>query len=405
MNFSKQEHEGRKTTDGGSASIDWIARAKHLVPVIDAAADRIEAERRVPPEVMSALHDAELFRMCLPRSLGGGEADPLTVMQALEAIAAVDASTAWCLGQALGCSRSAAFVDPGVAQEVFGSPDAVLAWGPPNGSAKAIAADGGYRVTGKWKFVSGIRNANWLGPNCLICEPDGAPRLDPDGKPVQRTMLLPVSSATITDVWQVIGLRGTGSDNFAVTDVFVPEPFSFGRDSAADRRESGPLYRLALTTFFGMAFAGVALGLARSTLDAFIRLAAEKVPSYSPTVLRENPAVQRQVAQAEANLGSSRSYLIDMIKATWDSGHPPDAWPLDRRARLRLACTHAVMQSRDTVAFAYQAAGSTAIFEENPFERRFRDMNTVAQQAQGQPVNFEHAGMALLGIEKKGGRV
>jgi alkylation response protein AidB-like acyl-CoA dehydrogenase len=405
VNFGKQEREEREKTHAGTPSIDWIARAKDLAPVIEAAADRIESERRVPKDLMSALHDAELFRMCLPRSMGGGEAPPLTVMQTAETVAAADASTAWCLGQALGCSRSAAFLDRAVAEEVFGSPDAVLNWGPPAGPVKAVAVDGGYRVTGKWRLVSGLPNATWLGPNCPVVEADGTPRLDGDGKPVTRTMLLPVSSAEITDVWQVIGLRGTGSNNFAVDDLFVPEPFTFVRDSDADRREDGPLYRMALTTFYGIAFAGVALGIARTMLDAFIRLAAEKTAHHTTTVLRENPAVQRELAQAEANLGSARSYLIDMINSAWESGYPPDAWPLDRRARLRLACTHAVRQARDTVAYAYQSAGSTAIFQNNDFERRFRDMNTVAQQAQGQPVNFEHAAMALLGIEQTGGRV
>ena len=185
----------------------------------------------------------------------------------------------------------------------------------------------------------------------------------------------------------------------------MPEAFSFARDSLADRREDGLLYRIALTTFFGITFAGVALGIARAALDAFIGLGAEKIPSHTTMVMRENPAVQRQFAEAEAKLGSSRTYLIDRISAVWESGQPPEAWPLDQRARLRLACTHAIVQSRDIVAFAYQAAGSNAIFEKNPFERPFRDINTVAQQAQGQPVNMEQAGMALLGLEPRAGRV
>ena len=384
--------------------MDWVQRAKDLSPAIDAASERIDAARRIAPDIMSAMHEAELFRMCLPRSMGGGEAPLPTVLLTVEAIASAEASTAWCLGQGLGCSRSAAFVEPEVAQEVFSAADAILAWGPPNGPNKAVAVDGGYRVTGKWKFASGIRNANWLGPNCSVVDTDGSPRLTPDGRQVVRCMLLPVSSATITDVWRVIGLKGTASDNFEIDDLFVPKAFSFVRDSPADRREDGPLYRVPLTTFYGVAFAGVALGIARTALDAFIALAVDKTPNHSTMILRENPAVQREVAQAEANLGSARSYLIHRLATAWESGSPDD-WSLDHRARLRLACTNAVMQARDTVAFAYQSAGSSAILESNPFERRFRDINAVAQQAQGQPINFEHAGMALLGIEQKGGRV
>lgn len=402
MNFSNQ---GLRTSGASSASIDWVERARGVVPVIEAAIDRIESDRRVPTDVMSALHDAELFRMCLPPWLGGGEATPLDVLQVSQIIAAADASTAWCLGQALGCSRMAGFLDQTVAKEVFGSHDAILAWGPPDGSAKAVAVDGGYRVTGNWRLASGIRNATWLGPICAVCEADGTPRRDADGKPVTRTMLLPISSATLTDVWRVIGLNGTGSDSFAIDDLFVPEAYSLHRDAPLDRREDGPLYRLGLSIFYAVAFAGVALGVARSALDDFIPLSAAKKPSHSSTVLRENSGTQRQFAEAEASLGSAQSYLVDRLDAAWNSGHLPDAWPLELRARLRLSCVNAIVRSRGVVEFAYQAAGSGAIFQDNPFERRLRDINTVAQQAQGQPVNFEHAGAALMGLEIEGGRV
>ena len=388
-----------------SAAIDWVDRAKALAPVIAAAADRIESERRVPPDIMAAMHDAELFRMCLPRSLGGGEADPLTVMQTTEAIASADASTGWCLSQGLGCSRSSAYLDLDVAQEIFGPPDAILAWGPPEGSVKAVVVDGGYRVTGKWRFASGIMNATWLGPHCPIFERDGNPRLDVTGKPALRTMIMPASSATIIDVWHVIGLNGTGSNSFSVDDVFVRDAYSIVRDSAAHRREKGRLYGILMTTFYGMSFSGVALGIARTALDDFITLAGKKKPTHASQVLRENPAVQRQLALAEASLGAARAYLIDRIRTVWDSGEPPNRWTVDQRARLRLACTHAIMQARDTVAYVYQAAGSSAVLANNPFERRFRDINAVANQAQGQPTNLEQAGMALLGGEQTGSRI
>lgn len=393
------------SVDAATESIDWPARARAVAPVVAAAADRIEADRRVPADVMAALHEAELFRMCLPVCLGGGEATPLEAMLACEAIAAADASAAWCLGQALGCSRSAAFVAPEVAREVFGRPEAILAWGPPKGAAKAVATDGGYRVSGHWQLVSGVRNADWLGPLCTVVEADGSPRTGADGRPFQCSVLLPIADARLIDVWRVIGLKGTGSDEFVIDDLFVPEEYSFVRDSAADRREDAPLYRLALTLFYGITFAGVALGVARTALDDFIRLAAIKKPSHNATVLRENPAVQRDFGRAEARLGSARSYLIDRVEAAWNCGAPPDTWPLEVRARLRIAATNAVEQAREVVEFAYRAAGSTAIFADDAFERRLRDIHTIAQQAQGQPVNMEHGGMALMGLERKGGRV
>ena len=140
-------------------------------------------------------------------------------------------------------------------------------------------------------------------------------------------------------------------------------------------------------------------------MNDFIELAETKTPANYTAVLRKNPAVQRQFATIEASLGAARAYLIERITALWDSGEPPSAWPVDERARLRLACTHAVHQARDTVAYAYQAAGSSAVLSSNPFERRFRDINTVANQAQGQPINLEQAGRILLGVDRTASRV
>lgn len=395
-------------TAGGrrhDSSDDWPARARTLSSLIESAADRIERERQVPKDVMSALHEARLFRMCLPRFLDGGEASPRTILEVLEIVAAADASTAWCLGQGLGCSLAAAFVAPDVAREVFGRPDAVLAWGPVNPRAKAVAADGGYRVSGEFRFASGSRNATWLGATCPVYETDGTPRLADDGRPAYRTLLFPFARATVSDVWQVIGLKGTGSDDYALADVFVPEAYSYVRDSPADRRETSPLYRLSLTAFYGISFASVALGIARASLDAFIRLAATKVARDTAAPLRENAVVQSEVALAEARLRSARAFLIEMIDETWETARVSAEFPLEQRARLRIASTYAIRQARDVVDSAYYAAGSTAIFEKDPFERRFRDMHTVAQQIQGAPSNFEQAGAAFLGLTPRGSRL
>ncbi len=380
-------------------AIDWAGRARRLAPSIAAAAERAERGRRIPADVMAAMHEAELFRMCLPRSIGGGEASLREVVEVLQIVAAADASTAWCLGQGLGCSRAAGFLDRDAAREVFGPRDAVLAWGPPNRSGAAVAVDGGYRVSGAWSFASGIRNASWVGAHCTVREPDGAARAGPDGRPVAKTLLLPASCAEIADVWRVIGLCGTGSDDYAVADRFVPEARSYVRDSAADRREPGPLYRLALTTFYGVAFAGVALGVARALLDAFLTLAADKVAGYTTTTLRDNAAIQQRTAIAEARLGSARAYLLEMVEATWETALRGRDFPVDQRARLRIASSYAIRQARAAADFAYHAAGAGAILEKNPFERRFRDLQAVGQQIQAAPSNFEHAGMALLGLE------
>lgn len=374
----------------------WASVARGLAPMIAAAGARIEKERSVTADVMKALHEARLFRLLMPRSIGGSEADPLSYMQVLEEVSAADASTGWCLGQGLGCSLAAAFVDRAVAEEIFDKPDGVLAWGPPNG-AKAIKAKGGYRVTGRWRFASGSPHATWLGGHSEVCEADGTPVKDAKGHPVLRTMLFPKSSCEIIKVWDVIGLRGTGSDDYAVKDLFVPDAYTTWRDSAPDRREAGPLYNIPLLTMYGMGFAGVALGIARTVLDEFMKLAQAKKSSGMSVPLCENAVIQSQTAQNTAKLLSGRAFLVQMIKEFYEAAAAGGDFPLDLRAKLRISITWSMQQAKDVVDFCYHAAGTNAIFEKNPFERRFRDIHTVTQQGQAHMTNFEFSGQALYG--------
>src|SRR5215475_4832965 len=335
--------------------------------------------------------------MLLPRSCGGLEVEPATFTQAIEEIAKADGSTAWCMVQGSGCSFAAAYLEPNVAREIYADPRAVIASGP-GPSGKAVVTAGGYRVSGRWSFASGIKHATWLGCHCPVIEADGTPRLGPDGKPAERTVLIPKASATINDIWHVVGLKGTGSDNYAIADLFVPDRYSFTREAAADRREHGPLYRFTTFHLYGTGFAAIALGLARAALDAFITLAATKVPKTKTFVLRDNAVVQSQVALAEAALSSALAFLLQTLHECWETITRGETLSLPQRATLKLAGVYAVHQSKDVVDTAYHAAGATAIFEDNAFERRFRDVHTVIQQVQAQFANFEMVGQVLLGL-------
>ncbi len=309
---------------------EHLARARALAKLIAGFADRIEEERRLPEPLLAALLEAGLYRLLLPRACAGGEIDPVNFVEIIETVAKADASTAWCLCQAAGCSLVAAFLPPEAAATIFGrDPNAILAWGP--GPGRAVAVAGGYRVTGKWSFASGGRHASWLGGIASVVETDGTPRRDAAGAPVIRTMLFPAAQAVMTDIWQVIGLRGTGSDAFAVTDLFVPAEFSVARDDQAERREAGPLYCFPTGSFYAAGFAGVALGLARSTLDAFIALATEKTPRGFKSTLRENAVIQSQVAQAEARLASARIFLTHSSPSACASASPPPMRSARRR--------------------------------------------------------------------------
>ena len=389
--LARDENVEKKTT------VDYAARARALVPAIAAASDRIEAERRIVPDVVAALHEAGIFHMLLPPSLGGGGADIVAFNEVTQTIAAADASTAWCLGQQIASTQAAGYLDPAIAREVFGPPHGAVAWGPPAG-ATAVVADGGYIVNGRWRFASGSGHCPWIGGHSAVIERDGKPRLDAKGRPVLRTMLFRKEEATWTDIWHTIGLRGTGSNQYEVKDLFVADAYTTWRDQQSDRTNDGPLYDIPLLTLYGIGFSGVGLGLARASLDAFMTLANGKTGRAGRGLMRDNPIVQSEVAKVAGGLHAARAFLRDALEEIWGAVNK-DGATLEQRARLRLAITGALDQSVRVVDFTYTAAATSAIFNGSPFERRFRDMHTVTAQGQAHMSNFESAGQALFGIE------
>jgi alkylation response protein AidB-like acyl-CoA dehydrogenase len=382
------------------AAADLIEAARALAPSIAAAADAIEAQRELTPAVVDALHNAGLFRMLIPRSLGGHELAPAVYVQAVEELAKADASTAWCVAQISGACTIAASLDHGAAREIFADdPRALLAVGPPHASGRAVAAPGGYRVSGNWQYASGSRHAAWMAAHCPVFEPDGKPRVDANGVPAERTLIFPKSSVTMTDVWRVIGLKGTGSDSYSVTDLFVPERRSltaFGRNPA-EKRERGPLYQFTTFQLHGASFAAIAIGIARACLDSFVELAKAKVPYGLKYVLRDNAVIQSQIGVAQSQLTAARVFLHHALDEMWRGAEARNV-TLDQRVQLRMASCNGSLVARQVVDTAYHAAGATAIFESNPFERRFRDVHTVSQQVQSHAAVFEAIGQYYLGL-------
>jgi len=382
------------------ARVDCVANARTLAPVIAAAAPRIEAGRELPGDLVDALHEARMFRMLVPRSLGGEEISPVAFVQAIEEIAKADASTAWCIAQTSVCSTISKCLRLEIAEEIFkNNPRGVLAWGPSASHAKAVAEKGGFRVTGVWPFASGSRHATWLAAHCRVHEADGEPRRDANGNPVEKTLVVPRECATIRDVWHVVGLKGTGSDTYALTDAFVPEDRSIAYHALdpAERREHGALYSFTIYQLFGSSFPAVALGIARATLDAFVDLAKIKTPMAGTSLLRDNAVIQSQVGVAEAQLAAARVFFFDAWEEIWRAAQS-GTMSLDQRVRLRMASIHASQEARKVVETAYLAAGATAIFESNAFERRFRDMHAVSQQLQSHFSIFEVIGRHYLGL-------
>jgi len=376
-----------------------LNRVQALLPEIAAHAEETERERRIAAPVVAAMLEAGLFRMLLPRPFNGLETDPLTFIAAIEEIAKADASTAWSLCQTAVCAMVAAYLPPETAMEIFGrDPRAVLAWGP-GPSGRGVAVPGGYRVSGKFAFASGGRHATWLGAHVPVFEPDGSPRRTLAGTPAVRTVLFPASAAPLIDIWHVVGLRGTGSDGYAVNDLFVPEAHSLARDDPADRRYPGPLYVLPTSSLYACGFASLGLGLARALLDAFVALSMEKTPRGYKHTLRNSPITQTEIAEAEAKLRGARMYLRGTLGDVWQSVERTSTLSIEQRMAMRLAATQTLKEAIGVGDFAYHAAGATAIFESNPFERRFRDLHAVAQQVQARRSHFETVGKYLLGLD------
>jgi alkylation response protein AidB-like acyl-CoA dehydrogenase len=366
---------------------DYLAASRAFAPALAARAAEIERRRELPEAIRDGLIERGFYRLLLPRSLGGAELLPADFVPVIEEIAKADASTAWCLNQTAGCSMIAAYLEPEAAREIFGGPRGILAWGPGPGTARVVA--GGYRVTASFSFASGSHEASWLGAHLPVVGADGTACRAPDGSPIVRTLLFPKAAAQMSDIWHVIGLKGTGSDRCAV----LRRPPGGG---AARERAPLPLQQpAALQRRLCRGGDGHRPQHARRLR----RAGAPQDPARRHAHAADNNVIQSQVAQAEAKLAAARAYLLGALDATTAALARQRRLTLDQRMTIRLAATFAIHQARDAVDSAYHAAGATAIFAENPFERRFRDIHTVSQQLQGRQEHYETVGQYLLGLE------
>jgi alkylation response protein AidB-like acyl-CoA dehydrogenase len=246
---------------------------------IAADAEETERLRRIPAPLLDRLHEARLFRMLYPRSVGGDEVEPVNYIEAVGELARADGSVGWCVSIANSIGLFAPYLDLEAACMVFGDPRATCAWGPPN-DYRGIAVPGGYRVTGRWDFASGCRHATWMGAHGTVVEADGSLRLNDAGRPTVRTWLFPVKQVQLLDNWDPLGLRGTASESYTVENLFVPEEFTGTREHPSLRREPGPLYAFPQQTVYSVGIASVALGIARGMLDAFFELACRNTPRH-----------------------------------------------------------------------------------------------------------------------------
>ena len=373
-------------------------RARAVQAVLDKDGPEMDRRRELTQEVVDALAGQDLLRMLLPKSMGGQEVNLVDYSKACEALAWADASTAWFVNQSnVSMATSAASMPHDAAAAMFEGPCAGLAWGARHDKSRAIRVEGGYRLTGTWSFASGGRHTKMLGAHSAVQNPDGTPHIR-YGRPDDRSFVFLRSQAKIIDDWHVLGLRGTGSDSYSVEDLFVPDAHAPARDIDDERREKGPIYPIGSTLLYATGFCSVTIGIARRMLDTYVTVAKGRHSRASPTAMANNQAIHREMAILEARLSATRAFLHEAAGQVYDAS-ASGTLDIDLRVRLRLATTWGMNEATDVSIACYRGAGTMAISEKAPFERRFRDAMSASQHLQGMWPHAEMVGRHLIGVE------
>lgn len=375
---------------------DIVATATRLAPSVRDARDQAEQMRQTPPALAAEITRAGIYQMYLPRSMGGPETPPLTAFRVVEELSKADGSVGWCAMIATALSMNTARLPAEVGRDLAGTPADYRGAGSARPGGRAWAVPGGYRVKGRWNFASGIQNARWLYCTCIMMDGD-KPAQTPTGTPVLRAVWVPRESVTIVDTWSVMGMRGTGSQDFTVDDVIVPAARSCPSDSPP--LETGPLYnQRAWYVHLWTPSAANALGIARGAIDSLAEIAATEASTMSANLLRDRSMVQTRIAEADAIVNAARAYVFDAVGTLWQTlsaGQTPSDHAI---AQGRLAIVHAMHESVRAVDKVFHAAGTNAIYTRLPLERAFRDVHVAVQHAAALPLYFESAGKVLLGL-------
>ncbi|MDX1385689.1 MAG: acyl-CoA dehydrogenase family protein, partial [Thermoanaerobaculia bacterium] len=368
-----------------------------LQPLVREHADATEAARRLAEPVVAAMADAGLYRIAAPADVGGGETEPETQIRVIEAVSEADGATGWTLMIGIentGFLGGAIGLETG--REIFADPRLVVA-GALNPLGRAVAEAGGFRASGRWPFVSGCESAQWFWGQCIVWEGDERAR-ESDGRVRLIEIVVPRGDFRIHDTWHTSGMRGSGSHDVEVDDLFVPERLVTTVSNHGLRSE-GTLYRMPLYSRLAYNKVGVATGIARAAIDRFVELASDKTPRASKSRLRQRADAQRAVAEAEALLESARAYVFDTVGNVWRASQAGDEVTLADRARLQLACSHACSAAVRAVEKVHAAAGTSANFLSSPLERCFRDVHVVRQHIMVSGQWIDAVGRVMLGLE------
>ena len=362
---------------------------------LEAGAAESEEIATLPAASVAALYDSGLLRLKMPHVLGGAEADLVTQLDVLEAVSRIDPASGWCLMiGAASLGGLAAFLPDDAIEEVFvgGRPPKVAGAAAPSATATPVA--GGYHITGRWQFGSGIQHAEWVSAGARV---SGGGDGD-DRHPRQLRVVMPRHKVKVHDNWQVMGLRGTGSCDFSVDDLFVPEQFAWDATLTEPRR-GGALYRLGRPGFVTNEHSAFALGVGRRALDAVTAVAAAKMRGYnSVNLLAERPAFQRALGECDMRLRAARSLNVEILEAAWQSVCAGVTPPPALQAQLRGCATYTTDVAADVVSQAFRYGGGAALFTTSILQQCLRDINAAAQHQMVSDTAYENHGQFLLGL-------
>jgi len=365
-------------------AVDGIAEAL----TIQAPAD--EAHRTLSPETVKTLEDAGMFRLKLPRALGGLEADPTTQLLAIEALSHANSAAGWCaMVGSTAVGLPGAFLPDAAIEQMF--PDGRIPLGAiaamPIGKTEIV--DGGYILSGRWPFGSGVRHSEWIAAGAMVMRGE---------TPERRMMVFPTASAQLHDNWQVAGLKGTGSCDFSVERLFVPEPFSWDLLNDTQSR-GGPLYHISVPGFVANEHAGFALGVGRHALNSFTEREVEKKRGFTDKLssLAARPAVQKMIGSAELRLRAARALAIEVNDAAWQAVCAGSVPSNRLQGELRAVATHCTDVALDVVTQAFRYSGGGAIYTDNILQQCLRDLNVAAQHLIVSEIAYENLGQMILG--------
>jgi alkylation response protein AidB-like acyl-CoA dehydrogenase len=379
-----------------------VQAAAALRSVIRSYREDIEREQRLPKALVEQFHAAGFYSLVIPRELGGLQADPLTYVRVVELLAEGAGAAGWNLANNSICQLIAlGLPDEGV-HEIYAA-DTVIAGTAVIGGGRAIPVDGGYRVTGRWPFGSGCQESFWMLGSFQILDGD-QPRRSPDGASVYWRGFFQRSEAQIVEgSWDVSGLRATGSFDWTVEDVFLPERRTMVHAGVPLdnqwKRWPGVSYSLPAQAWVGPHHSAVITGIARAGIDALIELAGEKTPRGRTGRLCENPQVQDAVGRADAILNAGRAYRSAMITELWNTVAAGEDTTLEQRARCRLAAVHATDSAREAMDLMYRHGGSTSFRRESRLAECWRDLHVVGQTAGLAPEWYPIGGRVLLNMD------